>query len=355
MSRKHEHQDLQLEFDSSWILPAVLTFVIPPVGIFLLLKKFSETRARANRTRNYKPLFSGGVLLSIIGVIAGHVGGALMAVAGGAVALTSMLGHRRQQREGTRQENTYINIIGDRDSVSIRELAKITGRSRKTVMKDLEKMLEDNLLPASAYIDHSTKCLVLRRTADEPIVAEPVRPAASAEPKARPKPKAKPEPAPEPTAAAREAEILRETFDAKLREIRYWNEEIDDERVSARIDDIEATTANIFYLVRQKPERTAEIRTFMNYYLPTTLKLLKAYALLEKQNAGGENIRSSRQEIELILDKLAEGFHKLLDKLFHAEAIDISTDIDVLETMLAKDGLSAARGARLSPSDHTGK
>ena len=77
----------------------------------------------------------------------------------------------------------------------------------------------------------------------------------------------------------------------------------------------------------------------MNYYLPTTLKLLKAYARLEKQAVAGENIKSSRQEIERILDKLTEGFRQQLDRLFQADAIDISSDIDVLETMMAKDGL----------------
>ena len=331
MSRNNENRDLKFEFDSSWILLAILTFAVPPLGVFLLIKKYSETRARANRTRNYKPLFSGGVLLGVIGTIVGELGGVIMAVTGGVMALTSLLSHHRQQHEGTRLEKTYITIIGDRDSVTIRELSKVTNRSRRKVMKDLEEMLEDNLLPKTAYIDHAAKTLVLRRTKDEPIVAEVVQP------------KAQPKPAPEPAAtqesADREANVLHETFDAKLREIRYWNEEIDDERVSARIEDIEATTANIFYIVRQKPERASEIRTFMNYYLPTTLKLLKAYALLEKQNAAGQNIRNSRQEIEAILDKLAEGFRQQLDKLFQADAIDISSDIDVLETMMAQDGL----------------
>lgn len=338
MSRQHhDDQNLHFEFDSSWIFPAIMTFVFPPVGVFLLIKKYSETRSKANRTHNYKPLFSGGILLTIIGIFASGFTGAIMALTGGVVALTGFFNHRRQQREGTRLETTYLSIIGDRTSVSIKELAKVTGRSRRTVMRDLQTMLDDNILPSTAYIDHSARNLVMRRQEEEPIVAEvvePVRPAQQAA--------AKPGQPAEEDPAAREARILRETFDAKLREIRYWNEEIADERVSARIDDIEATTANIFYLVREKPERANEIRTFMNYYLPTTLKLLKAYALLEKQNSSGKNIQTSRQEIEAILDKLAEGFRQQLDKLFRTDAIDISSDIEVLETMMARDGLTGS-------------
>ncbi|MDO4357811.1 MAG: 5-bromo-4-chloroindolyl phosphate hydrolysis family protein, partial [Clostridia bacterium] len=166
-----------------------------------------------------------------------------------------------------------------------------------------------------------------------PVKEEPKKAAKSA--------KAKPA---EPAKAEKPAEddktaILRETFDAKLREIRYLNDLIDDEAVSARIDDIESITANIFYLVQEKPERMEEIRTFMNYYLPTTFKLLNAYARLEKQRVAGENVTHSKREIEAILDKLVEGFRQQLDRLFQSDAIDISSDIDVLETMMAKDGL----------------
>ena len=335
-------------FDSSWILPIVMTFAFWPVGIFMLFKKYKETRAQANRNKNYAPLISSGGLLTLIGFLAtratGSEIGAFMFLGGLALLTSSIAGNRKYNR----LYRTYWNIIGDQPYISIAELAKITGRSRKKVKKDLQKMLDNNLLPEDAYIDHAANCLILqpgyvRGTArpqpdpmdNEPIIAEVVD-----EPKAKKKPADQPQPEPQQQDPAdREAAILQETFDAKLREIRYWNDEIDDERVSARIDDIEATTANIFYLVREKPERASEIRTFMNYYLPTTLKLLKAYARLEKQSVAGENIKSSRQEIERILDKLAEGFRQQLDRLFQADAIDISSDIDVLETMMAKDGL----------------
>lgn len=340
-------RDQDSGFDSSWILPIIVTFAFWPVGIFMLFKKYRETRAQANHNKNYAPLISSGGLLTLIGFLAsctGSVVGAFMFIGGLALLLSSLANKRKYSR----LYRVYWNIIGDQPYVSIAELAKITGRKKKRVKKDLQKMLDNNLLPEDAYIDHAANCLILqpgyRRGTyrpqaapvdDEPIVAEVVE---ESKPKQKPV-EAAPTNAPQEDPAAREAAILKETFDAKLREIRYWNDEIDDERVSARIDDIEATTANIFYLVREKPERASEIRTFMNYYLPTTLKLLKAYARLEKQAVAGENIKSSRQEIERILDKLAEGFRQQLDRLFQADAIDISSDIDVLETMMAKDGL----------------
>ena len=328
----NDRKDHDFEFDSSWIGPIILLFIFPPLGLFLTVKKFLESRAHAKRTKNFKPLLSAGGVLTLLGFLTGT---GLVSLCGIGMLIGSIFG----KRGGSRIEQTYLSIIGDKPFISIRDLSKISGRKQRQVIRDLEKMLEDNLLPETAYIDHAAKVLVLRNEAawaadDDVIYAEVVDDLPRTGQKSEPEP----EPA-QPDPDQREAAILRETFDAKLREIRYWNEEIDDERVSARIDDIENTTANIFYLVQEKPERAAEIRTFMNYYLPTTLKLLKAYARLEKQSAPGVNVRTSRQEIEQILDKLAEGFRRQLDKLFQAEAIDISSDIDVLETMMAKDGL----------------
>ena len=90
----------------------------------------------------------------------------------------------------------------------------------------------------------------------------------------------------------------------------------------------------------EKPEREQDVRKFMNYYLPTTLKLLKSYDMLEDQSYQGENIVASRKKIESVLDMLIEAYEKQLDRLFRNDALDIATDIDVLETMMAGDGLS---------------
>ena len=79
----------------------------------------------------------------------------------------------------------------------------------------------------------------------------------------------------------------------------------------------------------------------MGYYLPTTLKLLKAYETLDKQGVKGENILSSMHDVEMMMDTIIAAFEKQLDNLFQEEALDISSDISVLETMLAQEGLSA--------------
>jgi hypothetical protein len=79
----------------------------------------------------------------------------------------------------------------------------------------------------------------------------------------------------------------------------------------------------------------------MNYYLPTTLKLLRSYATLEKQGVGGENITSATESIGNVLDTLTKGYEQQLDQLFKSDVIDIASDIDVLENMMKQDGLSS--------------
>ena len=98
---------------------------------------------------------------------------------------------------------------------------------------------------------------------------------------------------------------------------------------------------------KKHPNRQGQLRTFLNYYLPTTLKILRAYAQLEAQGIEGENISAAKARIEGMMDQVVAGFEKQLDKLFQDDALDIAADVEVLENMLKKDGLSDGQGITL--------
>ena len=132
--------------------------------------------------------------------------------------------------------------------------------------------------------------------------------------------------------------------DDVIQEIRRLNDEIDDAAVSERIDRIERVTASILRTLHERPDRADDARRFMDYYLPTTLKLLESYRLMEDQSYQGENIRAARRSIEHVLDKLVAATEKQQDMLFGSEALDVETEIDVLERMMASDGLIQANG-----------
>ena len=126
---------------------------------------------------------------------------------------------------------------------------------------------------------------------------------------------------------------------ACLQQIHDADAAIEDEAVSQKIRLLEDRTRRIFQAVTEKPEKKADIRKFMNYYLPTLVKLLHSYDRLEEQGVKGNNIRYTMGEIERILDTVLAAFDKQLDNLFQDEAMDISSDIRVLENVMEQEGL----------------
>ena len=85
-----------------------------------------------------------------------------------------------------------------------------------------------------------------------------------------------------------------------------------------------------------------QIRKFLDYYLPTTIKLLNAYDRMDSQGIEGENIDKTKSSILDMLDTAIDAFKKQLDSLFANQALDIETDIDVMNTMLRREGLSGS-------------
>ena len=136
-----------------------------------------------------------------------------------------------------------------------------------------------------------------------------------------------------------EARKVIEEGDAFIAKIHACNDAIPGEEISAKIARMEMIVDRIFDRVEHNPATISDIRKLMDYYLPTTIKLLEAYQELDDQPVTGENIQSSKREIEATLDTLNVAFEKILDDLFLRTAWDVSSDISVLNTMLAQEGL----------------
>ncbi len=125
-----------------------------------------------------------------------------------------------------------------------------------------------------------------------------------------------------------------------IEEMRRLDRNIEDEKISADIVRLQQTSEKIFDYVKSHPNQLGDIRKFMNYYLPTTLKILNAYDRMSAQGVSGENIDATLDRIRHMMDTIVAAFEKQLDSLFGEEALDISTDITVLETMMAREGLT---------------
>ena len=175
-----------------------------------------------------------------------------------------------------------------------------------------------------------------KKTDEPPKAAAPEQP----QPKqAEKKPEPQPEPEPEEKLPPELQSVIYQGKRA-IADIRRLNDEIPDERISAQIDLIERLTAQIFDCVRKNPKKLSQIRQFLNYYLPTTIKLMEQYVTLQNQSLKTENISEGMQKIEDLLDKVIIAFQRQLDALFEADVVDITADIRVMEQMMASEGLT---------------
>ncbi len=225
-----------------------------------------------------------------------------------------------RRRKQVRTFRSYLAMIGSRTTISISALSSAMGVSPAKVRDTLEDMLDDGFFP-QGYLDYGSDRLVL--TSDG--IPDP--------PKEEEKP-AQEEPAEDPQ-------------NAILEEIRAINADIDNPKLNQQIDRIGVITAKVFEYQRSHPQKSNQLHSFLSYYLPTTLKILRAYAQLEDQEVDGENISAAMERIEGMMDKVVEGFEKQLDQLFQGDALDITADVEVLERMLAKDGLSSGSTLRM--------
>ena len=253
--------------------------------------------------------------LAVMSPVIGFFGGGL-----------AMIWAGTQRTKKAKRFRKYLALIGKRESISITTLAQAMPVSVHKACDDLQDMLDSGVLE-KGYLDMSTGRLIL---SDEGLQEE-----------------APPAPEPEEESEKEEDTLDMTDDDAVLAAIRQLNDDIDDEMMSQKIDRIGEITGKIFAYQKQNPNRAGQLRSFLSYYLPTTLKILKAYARMEEQGVEGENIRSAKERIEGMMDKVVEGFEKQLDRLFQDDAMDIATDVQVLERMLAKDGLSSGSTLRM--------
>ena len=229
----------------------------------------------------------------------------------------------------------YVKVIKEREYCEVKELAQKTGKSVKTVVKDLKKMIRKGWF-CQGHLDEQRTCLMTSNEAYSQYTALMER--------------TKREKAEREAEAARqqqefsklspEVQKIIQAGDEYVRKIREANDAIPGEEISAKMSRMEMLVDRIFDRVEEHPESVADIRKLMEYYLPTTIKLLDAYEDLDAQPVQGENIITAKKEIEKTIDTLNTAFEKLLDDLFQDTAWDLSSDISVLQTMLAQEGLT---------------
>lgn len=272
----------------------------------------------------------------------------LLAVTGGityAFVRLAQKGKRLQKLAETYYR--YGDIIGTRSYIEVAELAERAGETPEQVCDNLKAMHKEGMLPVMALDRKKTTLMLTRETINQYKAAEKARKEREAAGK-----EASSEAAVQTSSGQKEKKkdgealspevekILAEGNDA-VREIREINDRIPDtEIMSDKLYRLENIMKRIFREVQKNPSKAGELHRMMDYYLPTTMKLLRAYADLEEgKDTAGENIRHTRQEIADSMDLINNAFEKLLDDLFQEQAWDLSSDLNVMKTMMAQDGL----------------
>lgn len=136
-------------------------------------------------------------------------------------------------------------------------------------------------------------------------------------------------------AVDREIEVARE----RLENLRRANEAIPDPEITGNLDRMYASGQQIFKELGRDPRKVALVRRFMNYYLPTSEKLMEQYQVLMNAGTKGENITSAMGTIEKSLGLAANAFEKCADNLYKDDEMDIDAEIKVMQTMLTGDNL----------------
>lgn len=156
---------------------------------------------------------------------------------------------------------------------------------------------------------------------------------------------AEPEPEPEPVkkeepALSPEVQAIIDDGKRAIKEMGRLYTSIKNNDIRRRINELMRISDKIVQDAVDDPSDVPQIRKFLDYYLPTTIKLLNAYDRMSDQGIEGENLSKSMSSIEDMLDTAIDAFKKQLDSLFANQALDIETDISVMNQMLAREGLS---------------
>lgn len=248
-----------------------------------------------------------------------------------ACVILSINGSRIRKR--LKRFKRYIAKMNGRDYSLIKEFSSATGLSEKSTVKDLRKMISIGMFP-EGHIDDKKTCFMLNNECYDLYLELQKQESQKYQSTTQDfiqeeKDNLKPE--------------IRKAIDEGrqfVMEIKDANIVIPGEEISRKLDRLEEVTGKIFDYVEIHPEKFPEIKKFTEYFLPTTLKLVDAYKKFDYQPVQGENISNAKKEIEETMDTINLAFENQLDGLFEDAAMDISTDISVLETMFAQEGLT---------------
>ena len=280
----------------------------------------------------------GTLVLSIFGAV-GHMSSLVLGgtcfLAVGALAGVGLLAGGLKKLGKLERFQKYIDTLGNHTYCNFEQLSAAVGKPVKFVKKDIKKMIDDGWF-RQGHIDEQETCLI---TSNE-TYQQYTQTIKALEDKKQEEERIQAEQKKNRENISPEVQEVLEKGNEFLDKIHKSNDAIPGVEISAKISRMELIVEKIFERAEKHPEIIPDLKKMMNYYLPMTVKLLDAYEEMDQMPVQGENIQSSKKEIEDTLDTLNQAFEKLLDSVFQDTAWDVSSDISVLHTLLAQEGLT---------------
>lgn len=239
-------------------------------------------------------------------------------------------------RKRVKRFKQYVSLLNNHNYCLIDELAVAIKKKNKFVVKDLRKMIDLGMFP-QGHIDNKQNYFMLSNEVYENYLNSQEALRKRNEDELR-----------------RQEELNKEVNDQLKKELRQTiemgknyieqikdiNNSIHREEISTKLYRLQNIVSQIFKYLEQNPKKLQEVSKFINHYLPMTLKLVNVYKDLNDQPVQGDNIKNAKNEIEKTMDTINIAFEKMLDNLFEEVALDVSTDISVLETLFTQEGLT---------------
>lgn len=253
-----------------------------------------------------------------------------------------MIFYGNGQKNRLKRAEKYLELCGTKMYGVINEMARYTGKSVRFVRRDLRRMLKAGMFP-DGHLDEKETCFMLNDVIYHQYLETEKAYLAQKEIAEQKKEQEIPKnESPESTQSDREQELHSMVAEGMeyIRHLRELNDEIKGEVISGKLYQLENLLKEIFNRVQEHPEQMHRMHKLMEYYLPTMLKLVEQYAEFDRMSSPGEDVQEAKAEIEKTLDMINQAFVTLLNNLFRDAAFDASADAQVLQTMLAKEGLT---------------
>lgn len=249
-----------------------------------------------------------------------------------------LIGKGVSERNRLARMKRYLSLFDGKMYINIRDLALQTNKSSNYVLKDVKKMLKLGFFP-QGHLDENGTCLMLDdNTYREYLKLDQQRKVLAqqeAEKEAR-----KAQAQQKKVHENRELQLMIEDSQEYIQKLHDMIRVLPEESISRKLYRMENLLKEMFEQLEEDPSQMPKMKKVMNYYLPTTIKLLEAYKDFDDVSVPGDDIIKAKAEIEKTVDTINEAFTELLNKLFQSTVIDVTADARVLQTMLAKEGLT---------------